>query len=493
MDVSELAAYLGLAILLYYLLIELTKPREGVQKWASWAFVLGMVLFMGYYLWRRSTQQNKRGVTQEEFSDDEDDSNTEEDNHESYIPTDYITVGKEFSMLNEKKSSSGELTYSDFKEVYLTKAFLDKFTSSVKLSLSLKRKRLQEIRRRYATDLNILQRGEKPKRGIASVLKDLNRHDESKSLEDTIEKLTELVEEAKGMEKLVNVEMVRRNLVSAVTDRNNGIDSLVGLDSVKDFLAKKLYTFAENPRIFYTSFQNIRLYGPAGIGKTKAAQVIGHVFASSGILLRNHVQLTTASEFTTAYVNESSKKTRKLLMSNLESVVFIDEAYGMTPPPSLGDMGRDHGHEAITELVNFTDKMMGISVIIVAGYEDEMEERFMKANQGIPSRFPMKILLHSYTSDELTQILIKSLISKSPDLKITDENANYIYSLVEHVNRHKKEAFMYQGRDMLNLSSHLSEAICSSYGRSWDTSSEEMIMTGFNSFLATKNCSIIES
>ena len=47
----------------------------------------------------------------------------------------------------------------------------------------------------------------------------------------------------------------------------------------------------------------------------------------------------------------------------------------MCPPPNLLGRTIDHGYEAITELVNFLDKHMGLSIVIAAGYEKDMEER----------------------------------------------------------------------------------------------------------------------
>ena len=496
-DIAEIVAYFSLAVLVYYFLLELSKPKTGAQNWITWIFIIGLLLVGGYWLYKSSATDQSSTTTNTQIPQDNSDPDevSEEipEEPEIYIPSDYTPLNRDFAILNEKKNHDDLITYQDFKFWYLSPEFLDKFTRATATSLKLKRARLAAVKKRYVADLAILQKGDKPKRGLAGMLRDLDRHDDSKLIEETIEKLDVLMKEAKEIEENISLDITRKNLISALTDKENGIDSLIGMDTVKDFLARKLYTFAENPRIFFSSFQNIQLYGVAGIGKTKVAQVIGHVYASSGILIRNHVQMATSSELTTAYVNESSKKTRKLLLSNLESVVFIDEAYGMTPPPNiLGDNGHDHGHEAVTELVNFTDKMMGLSIIIVAGYKDEMEERFMKANQGIPSRFPITIALPLYTSRELTQILTLVLLKKSPGLTINSEQGNYLYTIIDYVYKQYPDAFKGQGRDMINLSGHLAEAICSIPGKTWKNYSEDLILSGINSYLALKGHSVEE-
>ena len=491
LDIAEVAAYLSIIILLFYFAMELSKPKSGAQTWVTLAFIAVLIGVVGYYLWLNYYKQKSSPSESAPDNPIEQEQVPEEPAEpEDPIALDYSPVERDFVILNKKKVQINQITYEDFKFYYLSPEFLEKFNKATKISLQLKRNRLIEERTRILKDLDVLKKGVKPRHGLAGMMRDLDRHDDSKILEETVEKIECLIDEAKELESKLTIERSRANLISALTDPKMGIDSLIGMQELKDFLAKKLYTFANNPRLFCTSFQNIRLYGPAGIGKTKAAQVIGHVYATSGILIRNHVQKATSSELTTAYVNESSKRTKKLLLSNLESVVFIDEAYGLSPPQSILGDGHDHGHEAITEMVNLTDKILGLIVVIVAGYEKEMEERFMKANQGIPSRFPIKILLPPYSSRELTQILEKNMKEASPKLKVSKDQGNFMYTLVHHVNRTCPEAFENQGRDMLNLSGHIGEAISGSPGQSWERCYEQMIMDGMNSFLAMKGRSV---
>lgn len=193
---------------------------------------------------------------------------------------------------------------------------------------------------------------------------------------------------------------------------------------------------------------------------------------------------------TTAYVNESAKMTRKLLLANLEAVVFVDEAYDMTPPPTVFGNGIDHGHEAVTEMVNFIDKMKGLSIIIVAGYEDEMEKRFMKANEGLPRRFPHKLILQSYGSKELTDILIKFLLTICPELKFTEFQGNYLYTIISYINKQHPDMFKNQAGDMDNLSGFIARAVYGSIGKIWPRDGEEIILNGVNAFLSRKGVSL---
>lgn len=442
---------------------------------------------MGWFFWSKRKAPEEAPTTAPELEPEEVEA---DDDQETYNQEIYTPQEKAFNLVaGAQKLAGNELTYEDFKFWYQTPEFVQKYTKAVHEALKIKRKRLLEVRNRCQEDLKAVQRGEK-KNNLASLLKDLNDHDDTKTIERTIQEVDLLIQEIKGRENSLTVEGVRQGLYNAVNDKKFGIEAMVGRDDIKDFLALQLYTFAQNPRIFFSKFQNVAIYGASGVGKSFLAQVIGHVYANSGILVRNHVHIVTKQAMTTAYVDESGRKTRKLLLANLEAVVFIDEAYDMTPPSSLLGKGVDHGHEAIAELVNFIDKMKGLSIIIVAGYEEEMEERFMKANEGLPRRFPYKLLLKSYGPKELTNILTRFLLEANPGLKFTEGQGNYLYTMIDFINQNRPEIFQNQAGDMDNLSGFISRAIYGTPGLSWNQDYEQIIMSGTNSFLSLKGMTL---
>ena len=84
-------------------------------------------------------------------------------------------------------------------------------------------------------------------------------------------------------------------------------------------------------------------------------------------------------------------------------------------------------------MVNFIDKMVGLNVIIAAGYPEEMKERFMKANQGMPRRFPYVLNLQPYQPNELTKILLSHFNKANPNLIITKDDANYLYTIIKNL------------------------------------------------------------
>ena len=199
--------------------------------------------------------------------------------------------------------------------------------------------------------------------------------------------------------------------------------------------------------------------GSSGVGKTALAKVIGYTFSRSGILTTQKVKIVTRSDLIGRYIGQTAPKTRQILMETLEGVLFIDEAYEIHKL----DSPRDFGSEAITEIVNFLDKYLGCNVVIVAGYEDKMKERFFTANQGLNRRFPVQMTLSNYNPVELTSILISFLYQS--DIEVNKEIADYIYSKVKRLDA---KALKNQAGSILSLSTIMIKCIHTSYGVKWD-------------------------
>lgn len=290
------------------------------------------------------------------------------------------------------------------------------------------------------------------------------------------------------VERLCNLKesVIKKDLLDAIENTRKGLYSLVARDEVKNNLASYIYAFSKSYKVFTNSFNNIALLGGAGVGKTMTAKVISYVFSKSGILATDTIKIVSRSDLVGQYIGQTAPRTQSLLLQTLEGVIFIDEAYQLTPLE--GNASRDFGPEAITEIVNFTDKYIGMSVVIVAGYENIMMNQFFTCNEGLPRRFPFRIILRNYTLNELCDILIMYLESK--DINAMHEDiANYLYSLIVFISEDKPDIFCNQAGDMLNLGSSIEKCIHSSYKIEWGPSLKNnipIIKEGFSRFLDTK-------
>lgn len=423
--------------------------------------------------------------------DDNKDNDVDDDNEDEFM----YRKPKLSSIKNIKISLSTEdydnvqldednISYTQFKKLIKNKKFIKKYIISLKKSYDIKLKKYVKI---YNDNIQLyeVEKGRQSEKNGMSRMNNIN-----------INKLVLLLNELKDIISIIKVrrnnlvvEKIRADLKLCIEDKNYGIESLESREDVKDRICLQLFSFYKNPKTFTESFQNILIYGSSGIGKTKLAEVISFVYSNSGILVRDRISKVTKNEMTTAFVNESGNMTRELLIKTLDGVCFIDEAYELAPMNSLST---DHGREAITEMVNFMDKHIGLSIIIAAGYKEDMKNGILKSNEGMERRFPNIYDLKNYDLKTLTQILLKNLNSLDSQIIFTDTEGSLIYNILIYCEKQTKNIFNKQAGDMLNLSSHIMRSIYGSVNKDWINGNVDnnisMIINGFNRFIKSKDC-----
>ncbi|MEV7010319.1 AAA family ATPase [Streptosporangium sp. NPDC051022] len=143
--------------------------------------------------------------------------------------------------------------------------------------------------------------------------------------------------------------------------------------------------------------------GPPGTGKTTVARILGRIFAALGLLAQPDVVEAQRADLVGQHLGATAIKTNELVDRALGGVLFIDEAYSLVNPGYSG--GDAFGAEAVQTLLKRAEDDRDRLVIILAGYEREMDS-LLATNPGLASRFNQRVRFPSYSPGELAEIAV---------------------------------------------------------------------------------------
>ncbi|GAA4942237.1 hypothetical protein GCM10023224_25770 [Streptomonospora halophila] len=185
------------------------------------------------------------------------------------------------------------------------------------------------------------------------------------------------------------------------------LEDMIGLDPVKQQV-RAIAASIEAARLRADAgyavdrpLRHLVFSGPPGTGKTSVARTLATVFHSFGLLPTPRVVEAQRADLVGEYLGATAIKTNELVDRALGGVLFVDEAYALVND-SDGQPDR-FGNEAVQTLLKRAEDDRDRVVIILAGYEAEMD-RFLASNTGLASRFSTRITFPSYSADELERI-----------------------------------------------------------------------------------------
>ena len=221
------------------------------------------------------------------------------------------------------------------------------------------------------------------------------------------------------------------------------LNSMIGLKSIKTAIVDQLLYFMQKLHLTSNDYKHMILYGPPGTGKTEVAKILGNMYSKCGILSKNIFKKATRSDMVAGYLGQTAIKTEKLIKECLGGVLFIDEAYSLGHEDKSGDSYSKECLDTLCEALSYYKEDL---IVIIAGYEKELDETIFKTNVGLKSRFIWRFEMEEYDHDELFNIFKLMVENISWELG-DDVNASWF--------KDKKDSFESFGRDMESLLTHV--------------------------------------
>ena len=231
-----------------------------------------------------------------------------------------------------------------------------------------------------------------------------------------------------------------------LTDLNN----MIGMKNLKENIVDQILFYIQNlhkqtdKNKTSMDFMHTVIYGPPGTGKTEIAKIMGQIFSKIGILKKGTFTKVTRTELIAGYLGQTAIKTTDVIKECLGGVLFIDEAYALGNSEKRDSFSKECIDTLCEALSDHKDNLM----VIVAGYETDLNECFFSSNQGLNSRFTWRFKTDNYSAEDLYNIFIKKVKNAGWDFLENEKEKDYINVKWFEKN---KSSFVFYGRDIETL------------------------------------------
>lgn len=197
------------------------------------------------------------------------------------------------------------------------------------------------------------------------------------------------------------------------------LQAMVGMANLKDAIVDQVLYYVQNLHEIDSNnadFLHTVISGPPGTGKTEVGKIIGEIFTRLGMLNKGKFRKVSRADLIAGYLGQTGIKTKEVIESCLGGVLFIDEAYALG-----GDKQDSYSKECVDIICESLSEYKNDLMVIIAGYEEELNNQFFSMNPGLKSRFSWRFATEEYSPSELKEIFVRKV--RSAEWRLDDEDS----------------------------------------------------------------------